>query len=317
MSESTVVPRRLLGRYQIGTFQTAVVAGIMLCLHALILPGAAGVEIPETTTRHTSPTFGVWAVGILVVETFAIVFVWRRREWIPDWIRSAVVRGVKLVVWGTLLAVAAVVLAKGDGLVLASSAAVWLSVVAACYYFDIGLWLVVHNLAAFGFAVFASMIAGTLFGPGAIVVVLVLSLVWDHVAVNLSDIMGDLVDASAAAKIPNYFALPRAGGIDLADVRKVTRGIGDGVEPPAALGLVIGVGDFVIPTAFLVSLAIEVGGLWHPLVVLPALGVYAAIPALAGADGATPALPYLNTGALLGAAAAIALAPASVGVLFG
>lgn len=316
MSTERVHVGWLRERYAIVDFTTVAVGAVMLCIHALVL-SQIGTAEPINSGYRDSASSGVGLVVWVVVESVIVVAIWRFRHLLPAWLRNAIVKVLKIVVGVTIAA--AVIL----GLLMTSLAegaayvAVAVAVMAAAWYTDTDPWIATHDAIAVVLGAGVALFLGRLLGPVPMVVVLALALAWDYAAVDLSELMGDLVKASAAAKIPNYVAIPQASGLTLAEVRTFVQGHDDGAERPGALGVLIGLGDFVIPSALLVSLVLATGEVLTPLVVLPAVGIYAGIPALAAAEGMTPALPYLNTGALVGLVVALILFPDQLAVVLG
>lgn len=261
--------------------------------------GAGTLTDPRVSTpaqQSTSLVDGVWVIGLVVVESLVIIGAWRLYKRLPDvWkqrVRKAAVTAAILyatsLVYLTVGAVAIVLLAGGftAHLVLKRRDMDWIT---------FNLAGVVGGCGAIGFiSAYAA--------PGVVMVAMVLALVWDHVAVNLSDLMGDLASFASAASTPSFIIIPAALKVDRSAIGEYIANGGDG-ETPEGVGGIIGVGDFVFPGVLTVSTAAalgEFGGAALGAATGAIVAVFVLQAALEKAGEALPALPWLNTGAMLG-----------------
>jgi len=169
----------------------------------------------------------------------------------------------------------------------------------------VGIYWLAHNAVAVGVAFVGAVLVGTIFGPLPLAGLLGALIVWDRIAVTDTSIMATIVKVAASSKLPAYIMLARAPRLDTDDVEDA---LVNGGDAPDALAGVIGTGDFVFPSALVVSLAIA-GSVWSLPVVGALTGAVAAAWLLwqAKDEGTSPALPALNGGALAGAAVGVAL----------
>lgn len=251
---------------------------------------------PPTTVE--SPVDGLWLVALFVVESLVIVALWRLFGLLPKWVQTAlklIWKAVKLSMGGIVIAIMAYLL----------TTPVWWTVVVACVGMavvylsrDTAYRWMFHNAVAFGLSVVFLTLAARAVGPWVAVPLLIGVLVWDYVAVSLSDLMGDLVDFSMSSGIPNYYVIPSALRVDLDGVKEFVRE--DDVDMPNGCAGLIGVGDFLFPSLLVLS---AIDG-YTTASVFSALGVLVGVVTLSGAikqaDGGLPALPWVNTGALVG-----------------
>jgi len=159
------------------------------------------------------------------------------------------------------------------------------------------LWIG-FNLFGLCLGVFITVAGGMGLSPAVIIAIMCAFTIYDHIAVNLTDIMGELIELSGKASIPNVVIIPTTLQFDLGKLKEI---VVDG-EKPDSVAFVIGVGDFVFPSLLVVS-GYVAGGLGGPAVGAVGGTTIAAIilrDSLEHADGGLPALPWLNTGAIAG-----------------
>jgi presenilin-like A22 family membrane protease len=162
-----------------------------------------------------------------------------------------------------------------------------------------GFAWIAWNMIGVSVAVIAAVIGGSTLAPGLIIGLMVLFLAYDKIAVDWTNIMGDLVQFSQNARIPNVLIIPSTVRFDLDSLREYV----NGGEKPDNIGMVIGVGDFMFPTLLSVSAATAVESVTSPVVLLTILGTMVAALVLRDAKTRAetlPALPWLNTGAIIG-----------------
>lgn len=279
-------------------WRTLFIGAVMVAtqLGAFLLLTTEFAANPPTTAE--SPIDGLWLVALFVVESLVIVALWRLFGLLPEWVQTLL-----KFLWGVVkLAMAAVVLVI-MGYMLTTPAwwtVVVAGVVMAVVYLsrDTGLLWIAHNAVAFGLSVLFLTLAARAIGPWVAVPLLVGALVWDYVAVSLSDLMGDLVNFSLSAGIPNYYVIPSALHVDIGGVKEFVRE--DDVDMPTGCAGLIGLGDFLFPSLLVLSAVDK----YATASLFAGLGVLVGIVTLSGAikqaEGGLPALPWVNTGALVG-----------------
>lgn len=276
----------------------------------LVIQGAALSAVGEaisqgslTVDQSTSPTVGAGVVALLVGESLLLVGLYVAYQRLSERWQQA----VQWLIVGSLVAVAGYA-ANQNGLLaeLLAYFAVGLPVLYALDRYDM-YWLL-HNGLAVMLGIVGLSIAGVLVSPAIVLVILAGLLVWDHVAVNLSDIMAKLVEFSGNVNLPNYVVIPTQLRVDIGSVADYFQDPDD-TPRPDGVATIIGVGDFVIPGLLPVSAAVAL----ESPTALPVLGaltgcclsVFVLRAALSRADRGLPALPWLNSGAIAGFAVGI------------
>lgn len=287
-----------------------------IALHVQQFP----LELPAWLSENSNSAAGGGGLAaVVVVESLVLVAAWRGWKRLPERWRSVVRTGVRALVWGfagVAVGALAVVSAYGMLIGVVSVESVlrtwlpWVVLVGAYSYLDVSndfAWLF-HNAAAFVLCVAVVGLFGLVLGPVAAIAFMVVAAVWDYVAVFKSDLMADLVDFSAAQHAPNYFIVPTTLRVDYEAVRDYLSD--DASEKPAGVAALIGTGDFVFPSLFVVALALQYGVVSLPPVaaaagVVVSIGVLQA--ALEARESALPALPWVNSGAIGGYAVGLAV----------
>lgn len=246
-------------------------------------PGGGGSGTTDAGT-------GVSMLAVLLVEA-AILYglywlVKRLPAWVRRWLKRAGVVGL--------------------GLYLVAYAALILPALFVVYGAIAALWYRGHEWLAFDLAavVLGILVAATLGGmlaPVPIIIVLTGLLVYDYLAVSHSDVMGTFVELAADWRIPAFIVIPRTLDFELGEVLAALRDP-ETSGTPADVLLVVGVGDFAIPAALVVSAVIAYASDWPALAAFAGLVVamVALRAAVAGEKGETPGLPWLNTGVMCG-----------------
>jgi len=275
---------------------TGLVALIQLGALSLIPHLETWLQLPET--QATEMKAGAWLLGVIVVESALIVVVWRLWKYLPDWLRKA----------GKYLLLASVFAISGYLYYLNNEFVFFLQGCGAALavYLTANIlerydaeWIL-FNLFAVGLGIGMTAVASHLLAPLVVIALLVGMIVWDHVAVNLSDVMGELVEFSASAGIPNYLVIPNRLRVD-------TDGIGEYIESPETMvkpdgvRAIIGLGDFALP-------AILTGSAWVAGSEGAAIGTFVGTViamvvlrnSMERTESALPALPWLNSGAIAG-----------------
>jgi presenilin-like A22 family membrane protease len=281
----------------------ATTAAIMLAVQLAALWVVAGIDPVSAVggAEHTRDSTGLplGLVALMVAEALLLVAGYRLYQRLGETWQRRVRRTLLVVAW---LLVVTVTYAVGGAPGLGSlAAAAALLLVAHRLSVD---WLI-HNVLAIGLAFVGAVLVGTIFGPLPLAGLLVALVIWDRVAVTDTNIMETIVKFVAASGIPAYIMLARSPRLDTDDVEDFL--INDGDAPDALVG-VIGTGDFVFPSALPVSLAIA-GTVWSLPVVGALTGAFGAAWLLwqFKSEGAVPALPALNGGALVGGAVGLAV----------
>jgi presenilin-like A22 family membrane protease len=282
-----------------GVWSAIIMLGVQVAALAVVASNdtVAAVDGAEQTRQSAGAPLSLGAV--LVGESLAIVLGWRIYQRLGDTWQRRVRRAAMVAVY-LLGGQLAYLLAGWTGVVVLSGA---VGVLVAAGRLDI-YWLF-HNSVAILLAVVGAVLIGTIIGPLYLAGVLVALIAWDRVAVTDTNIMQNIVAFAAASNIPAYIVLSRAGRLDIGAVEDCL--IDEGRMPDGLVG-VIGTGDFVFPSALVVSLAIA-----ESATSLPVVG--AVVGAVAAAwllwqhkpDGDSPGLPALNGGALAGGAIGVVL----------
>jgi len=272
---------------------TAAFQGLAIALVHKIL--TLSFEQPE---QSADITIGVDILAIAAVEIGAILLLWRGYKRLPEHWQQRV---------KTVL--------KYGGLTVGYYLGLWMYWVAEqTWVYILGVPLLVavfklfgnsdfkwiaFNLVAFGLGVFIVTTASFSVAPVVVLVLMVAFMIYDHVAVNLTDIMGDLVEMSASVGIPNFIVIPNQIRFDLDAVKEYMTEERD--EKPESVAFMIGVGDFVFPalltvSTFITGAELAAGGAFIGTLVATVV----LRDSLERAESGLPALPWLNTGAIGG-----------------
>jgi len=225
-----------------------------------------------TATQSTSASEGGSLLLVVAVEIALLLVVWRGYKRLPEHWQARIRTALKTLFYPLL----------------------WLAGLFGNYR-----WLA-FNMLAFGMGVILTSILSLQFAPVIVLGIMVAFTIYDHLAVNLSSIMGDLVAMSSSARLPNFIVIPHTMEFDLADLREFISG--DQETKPESVAFVIGVGDFVFPSLLVGSayinsgLTLVVAG----TVVGTAIAAVVLRDSLERAEEGLPALPWLNTGAIGG-----------------
>lgn len=267
---------------------------------------SAGVSQP---TQSSNAGMGIGVVGLLIIETLVVVGAWRLYKRLSV-VGKRIMRYIGMVLIAAYLAVSGLVVA-----VVAVLAYMLANKLLSRYNLD---WIT-FDLAAVVLGIAIIGVLSRYVAPVVVIPVLVLTVVWDYLAVDLSDIMEDAMQASASVRIPNYLIIPGQLRVDRERVDEYIASGGDG-ESPDSVGLVIGLGDFALPGLLTASAAIAVGAWSAPAVgalVGCCVGAVALRHALEEREGGTPGLPWFNTGALAGFAIGAVLYSGSLATVVG
>jgi len=298
-------------------YVTAVMVLFVLVFQVSAVLGAAELQsalASMPTESQTQPvqqssnaSHGLGIVVIVIVESLLLIAVWRLWSRLPKWVRTFAKVGAVTTFVAVPLTLFYLAGAVWSGILV-------LGIFAVCIGISYGLYellarydldWIFYNFAGGILGVIAAVFFGTALAPVAIIPMLVLLLIWDHVAVNLTDIMDGLIDASGDIGLPSYFIIPTALKIDLDDVIEYVDNHQE-LDSPDGIAGVIGIGDFSFPAILTVSTAVAGN---NPLAITTLLGTVAGIIALrdthSRASNGLPALLWVNTGALIGFAAGI------------
>lgn len=287
----------------VGLFVLVQVAVALLAFDAVAATDVAGSQ------QESDVGFSAYIMGAIVLETVVIVTAWRFSSILPDWVWT----GLK---WGAL--VSAVIVALWISYLIRGPTITAAVVIVACIFGPLAVrsntYYLVHNgIAAVGTVFFAFLLGGML-TPRVIIAFLLLMTAWDMVAVWKSDWMRDLISATAGAKLPVYYILPKGLQVDM---DRFTSWLSDQEgEKPDDVSAVLGVGDIAIPGALVVSCVYalpETARLWAVggIVVGGSISMAALRVSLRG-SGTLPALPWITTGTLSGFVVAILLSGVSL-----
>lgn len=279
-----------------------ILIGLLLAVYGAATVAYPGFRIsfgsPEQTANiELSGKF----IGILVVESLAIVAVYKFFNRLNEWLKKAIKYLLKAFLYGIVVALAIVTAAMPyGGWVLA----VWgVMYVLVAWMSDRKLLWTIHNLIALGFAVVGVVFGGLLLAPAAVIPLLIGLIIWDWLAVDLTDIMDSLIEFSGNLYIPNYVIVPIRSQIDLEAVLDFISDL-DGGTKPDGVGFIIGVGDFVFPLMLPLSVVVTMGDVWSPVALASVGGILLSVPVMRKAaerrKEGLPALPWLNTGAMVG-----------------
>lgn len=161
-------------------------------------------------------------------------------------------------------------------------------------------WWFVHNTLAFAIAATAAIYMGSFLPPASILAALAVLVVWDIIAVDLTDIMERLLSGSANIFVPNYIILPNRSKVDYWALEEFLSD--DRPTPPQSLNGLLGLGDVVFPAALVVAL---VQSSQYAVAVAVAAGVLVSVVAMTGYQRTAdrdmlPALPWVAGGCLAG-----------------
>jgi len=245
-------------------------ASVLYLVHPAV--STSGSVSSGAATQSSSPAMGGSLLLVAAIEILFILLLWRVYKRLPERWQQVIKRGLKLLFYPILY---------------------------LAQLFGTYKWLAL-NMFAFGMGVIVTAVISLTFAPKIVVGILVVATIYDHVAVNLSDVMGDLVAFSSAARLPNYILIPNQLDVNLDGLRAYIRGETD--EKPESIAFIIGVGDFVFPTALVGSVYIAVG--FSPAVMGAMAGTVVASlvlrDAIEDAEEGLPALPWVNSGAIAG-----------------
>lgn len=262
----------------------------------------AGIE------QSNSAASGVGVVGLIVVETVVLLGAFALYQRLPDRIQTLVRAGLKvlLAAW----CIAAIAIGGAFVTIWATAFLLWL---ARGFVKGTGYYWLFHNAFAIVIGSLGLALAGWFLPVAAAIVVVTIAALWDHIAVNLSDVMNGVVSMSSAIEVPNMIILPASARVDFDALQSfLAGGLDDRTEKPSDVAGVIGVGDFIIPSVLPVAAGVELLSATAAPVVGALLGCIGSVFVLAAAmersDSGLPALPWLSTGSLVGFTAGVGIA---------
>jgi len=280
---------------------SATLVGLMLAFQmaALYLVNYIQTFAVRTPEQSADLSIGVNIVALAAVEIAGILILWKAWKLLPEKWRKWISKALK---YGLLVSLYYITfyLYYLDGSAVFYVVAVAVTGTTLVYISRNDLSWILFNLSALSLGVCMVAIASFSIAPIVVIVVMLAFLIYDHIAVNLSDIMASLIDFSSSTGLPNYVVIPTSVRFDMSSVRDFLTGESD--EKPETLALMIGVGDFAFPTFLTVSAYVQNG---LTLAVVGALSgtLIATIvlrDSLERAEKGLPALPWLNTGAIVG-----------------
>lgn len=252
-----------------------------------------------TPTQTMKLSIGLRLAGIVIVESLLIVGLWRLYKHLGDFTQKL----IQYFIVGTAALTLALVVYEQHGLTrVVINAAIGVALyVTIKRTSSTGLAWVVFNLVAIGGGMVITGVMGVLVGPPVVILIMLLMLAWDKLAVDLSNLMGDLVDFSASVSIPNFVIIPKQLRFELAPIREFITDP-ETNDRPDSVALIIGVGDFLFPALLTASALVAYTDMW------PVYGAFAGTlvatvllsAELHVREGGAPALPWVNTGAIGG-----------------
>lgn len=313
--------QRRLPQYRLGiTREDFILLGLVVAVQvggylAYTNFGLLPLEPPEQ--KVSTPLGGGKLVALVIVESIALVAIYKGWCRIPERIRKVLKKAPLVVCPPIIIAVSY------------ASGIVWpIYALAATAGFVGVVWLLerveldwmIHNGLALGLGVLVTAMLAKALQPAAVLAFLVGMIAWDRTAVDLSGWMDKLISASAGAGIPNYFVIPTGWQMDF-DRFEDWLSADDRGEKPDDVKLLIGVGDFVLPALLAITAATVVsdGGM------LPAAGAFVGTcigmlrvsAVVRQRDSGVPALPWVNTGAIAGFSVGVLLSDLPILVALG
>jgi len=267
-------------------------------------PSASGGETASTTQETALPAAGELLL-IAAVEIGVILLLWRGYKRLPEQYQRYIRFAVKYSLYSILYLL--------GFLYFYAIGAAYLYLVGMPVAYGIfrmakqmlsnnGLKWIAFNIIALCMGVVIVLIGGLNLSPRLAIVVMVAFLIYDHIAVHLTNIMSDFVSLSSSTKFPNFLIIPTQLRIDLSRVHTYIQGELD--ERPDELAVMIGLGDFIFPSVLVVSVFVAAeASITVPVIttiVGLSLSVFVLRASLERAESGLPALPYLNTGAIGG-----------------
>jgi hypothetical protein len=265
----------------------ALLVGFQLSVLYIVHPAAGTTEAAQA--QSTSAAQGTGLLTIAAIEIAILIVLWRLYKRAPEWLKTRIKQGLKTIFYPLIL----------------------LSRLFGNYR-----WLA-FNVAGFGFGAIAASVLSLQFAPIVVLLFLVAFTIYDHFAVNLSNIMGDLVQFSSNARLPNFIVIPRSMNVDLDGLRAFING--ERESKPESVAMVIGVGDFLFPALLPASGYIQ-HGMTAAIVGAVSGTAIAGVwlrHSLETADGGLPALPWLVTGSVVGFGIGAVLSPVSIMTVLG
>lgn len=305
-----------VSEFEIGWF-SVVMVGLVVLIQGLAIVVAPHlsefITLPDTQASEGS--IGVMMAGVVVVESVVIVGLYRLWKRLPDYLRKYGKYALMALMYGASGWLSYQAGAFRTFIGLTAFLGFWIIVSRTLKHFDMD-WMA-FNLFSIGLGIGATAFIGVVALPVVIIPLMVALLVWDHVAVNLSDMMGDLIEFSSSAGLPNVIIIPTGLSLDSEKTKEYLKDP-ESEERPQNLLAMIGVGDFSIPGALTVSA--WVAG-FETVAVTSLLGTCIAMAilynSLQKSDSGLPALPWLNTGAITGFGIGILVAGVPVLVALG
>jgi len=266
---------------------------------------AVGMEFAPPQQQSSNVALSGRLFALLLIEVVVIVALWRGWNYLPDWMQTllkyAIYGGISGVLLSLHLSFVYAVATTG-----ATTAAGLFAVLPGVLYAVLkytakhGYLWIGFNLAAFSGGILMTVMASHVLAPVALIPLMIALMAYDYAAVDLTDIMGDILNFSTSAGIPNYLIIPAQRSIDLETVTEYVAGESDG--SPDSVAFIIGVGDFVFPTALVASAYIAHDGVSLAVAggIAGTLAAAVTLRAALAGGGRLPALPWLNSGAIAG-----------------
>lgn len=283
---------------------TAILVGLMLAFQLIALFALTHIDGLQLSADNqtTDINLGVGYVALIIVESLILIGAWRLYKRLSDRSRKLLKYGAMVLfivtVGGSLVYSAYVNNALDQLAILVTISTALTGAMKLIFKYDLG-WLV-HDLVALGVGVGIAVLLGSIVAPIVVIPVLVLMIAWDHYAVNLSDLMGEIIEFSTAASIPNYLIIPNRLCVDTDAVQDYVQDM-ENNDKPKGVSSIIGVGDFGLPAILTTSAWVAGNEVAAVAALVGACGAMVVLrDAMERHEGGLPALPWLNTGALGG-----------------
>jgi len=276
----------------------------LLSLTVLFQVGAATIAqalagySPEPT-QTADLTISLRLAGIVIVESLLLVALWRLYTRLSGFWQKAIK-------W----AIIAMIFVTEYALIYVLFGTLWVvlgilggtSIFLVYKYTSVSefTWVLFNTVAVGGGILFTALF-GVMLAPPVVIAVMTMLLLWDKLAVDLTDIMGDLVNFSASVSIPNFVIIPSKLRFELKPVREFMADP-DKTDRPESISLVLGVGDLLFPALLTASAVVAYPDLW------PSYGAFIGtlfatvvlIAELNVRESGAPALLWVNPGAIGG-----------------
>jgi presenilin-like A22 family membrane protease len=280
--------------------------GVVPTISGVTSAASVGGSVADSQIQQGATITPLTVVGV-VVEVAVLLGLWKAYQRLSERWQER----IRWVLAGMVALFAAVVAVDTAGFLWGT---VWWSLAMTLSYVvsETDYYWMVFNAAAVMLAGLIALVIALLLPPWQVVLLFVGLLVWDIVAVDLSDLMLGLVRVHSEFRVPSFVVIPSSVQFDMDRVFDALRGedSADGLDDGVSI---IGGGDLGIPTALPAALAISS----ETVLSAPVVGGLAATVAgmvilrarVDQRDRTTPGLPILCGLTILGVGAGMVVAP--------